>query len=45
MGGGKGLVSQVCYPVTELVVTRRDEVEDLAGKAFTSYHVRNDPLI
>ena len=23
----------------------RDGVEDLAGKAFTSSHVRNDPLI
>ena len=25
MGGGEGFSSQICYPVTELVVMRRDE--------------------
>ena len=25
MGGGEGFASQACYPITDLIVTRRDE--------------------
>ena len=35
MGGGEGFVGQVCYPVTELVVTRRDEAALFAVKGVT----------
>ena len=32
MGGSEGLAGQVCYPVMELVVTRRDEAALFAVK-------------
>ena len=35
MGGGEGLSSQVCYPVTELVLTRRDEAALFTVKGVT----------
>ena len=35
MGGGEGFACQVCYPVTELVVTRRDEATLFAVKGVT----------
>ena len=35
MGGGEGFAFQVCYPVLELVVTRRDESALLAVKGVT----------
>ena len=35
MGGGESFASQVCYPVTELVVTRRDEAVLFTVKGVT----------
>ena len=35
MGGGEGFPSQVCYPVTELIVTRRDEAALFTVKGVT----------
>ena len=35
MGGGEGFASQVCYPVTELVVTRRDKATIFTIKGVT----------
>ena len=35
VGGSEGLAGQVCYPVTELVVTRRDEAVNFAVKGVT----------
>ena len=35
MGGGEGFASQVCYPVTELVVTRRDKAALFSVKGMT----------
>ena len=35
VGGGEGFVCQVCYPVTELVVTRRDEAALFTVKGVT----------
>ena len=35
MGGGEGLACQVCYPVTEIVVTRRDKAAVFAVKGVT----------
>ena len=35
MGGGKGLAIQVCYTVTEIVVTRRDEAALFSVKGVT----------
>ena len=35
MGGGDGLASQVCYPVTELVVMRCDEATLFSFKGVT----------
>ena len=35
MGGSEGFSGQVCYPVTELVVTRRDEADLFAVKGVT----------
>ena len=32
---GEGFSSQVCYPVTELVVTRRDKVDLFSVKGVT----------
>ena len=35
MGGSEGLASQVCYPVTEIVVTRRDKAALFSVKGVT----------
>ena len=35
MGGGEGFSSQVCYPVTEIVVTCRDEAALFIVKGLT----------
>ena len=35
MGGGEGFVIQVYYPVTKLVVTRRDEADPFTVKGVT----------
>ena len=35
MAGGEGFAFQVCYPVTELVVTRRDEAALFSFKGVT----------
>ena len=35
MGGGEGFACQLCYPVTELVVTRRDKAALFAVKGVT----------
>ena len=36
MGGGEGFACQVCYPVTELVLTRRDKAALFAVKVVTN---------
>ena len=33
--GGDGFTSQVCYPITELVVTRRDKAAIFTVKGVT----------
>ena len=40
MGGIEGLAGQVCYPVTDLVVTLRDEAALLAVKCVTDRKMR-----
>ena len=35
MGGCEGFACQVCYPVTELIVTRRDEAALFPVKGVT----------
>ena len=44
MGGFEGLASQVCYPVTELVVTRRDEAALFAVKGMTDREPSLSPV-
>ena len=35
VGGGEGFACQICYPITELVVTRREEAALFAVKGVT----------
>ena len=44
MGGGEGLVGQVCYPVTELVVTRRDKAALFSVKGVTDRELSLTPV-
>ena len=44
VGGGEGLASQICYPVTELVVTRHDEATLFAVKGVTDQELGLTPV-
>ena len=44
MGGGEILASLVCYPVTELVVTRRDEAALFSVKGVTDQELGLTPV-
>ena len=44
MGGGEGLASQVCYPVTDLVVARRDKAAFFAVKGVTDRELSLTPV-
>ena len=44
MGGGEDLSSQVCYPVTEIVVTHHDEAALFAVMGVTGRELNLTPV-
>ena len=44
MGGSEGLSGKVCYPVTELIVTRRDKAALFEVKGVTDRKPRLAPV-
>ena len=43
-GGGEGLANQICYPVTELIVTRRGKAALFSAKGLTDQEPSLTPV-